>query len=93
MFKVTTYNSCAGCGYYGVGRTMPDAYRKMLKKASKQFITYRAYGGRASSDLDGYAQVEEQFIAARKLMARSKSTRTSVSDGWRVITVEIERMS
>jgi hypothetical protein len=92
MFKVTTYNTCAMCGHYGVGRTMMAAYRQMLKKASKQFITYRNYGGKESSDLDGYAQVEEQFIAARKLMARSKTTRASATDGWRVLTVEIERL-
>jgi hypothetical protein len=33
MFKVTTYNTCAMCGHYGVGRTMMAAYRQMLKKA------------------------------------------------------------
>jgi hypothetical protein len=79
MFKVTTYNTCAMCGHYGVGRTMMAAYRQMLKKASKQFITYRNYGGKESSDLDGYAQVEE-------------TTRASATDGWRVLTVEIERL-
>jgi hypothetical protein len=92
MFKVTAYNSCAMCGYYGVGRSMPAAYRQMLKKASKQFITYRAclYGD--YSDLRGYDHVAQLYGRARILMGRG-GTRTSCTDRDRVLTVEIERLS